>query len=103
MSPTLSPRREQDKPKLLDQVRDTIRRKDYSIRADLRLNLTVFPVTRQRYCTSSLYTGSNDSITDVFFTHAAFPLVAAKRKFSSHSSTSSSSADGKTLAATNSS
>src|SRR5438128_12562769 len=34
MPPTLSPRREQDKPKLLDQVRDTIRRKHYSIRTE---------------------------------------------------------------------
>ena len=71
--------------------------------ADLRLNLTVFRVTRQRYCTSSLYTGSGDSIANVFFAHTAFPLVAAKRKFSSHSSTSSSSADGKMVAATSAS
>ena len=34
MPSTLSPRREQDKPKLLDQVRDTIRRKHYSIRTE---------------------------------------------------------------------
>src|SRR5437667_8065625 len=41
----------------------------------MRLKPTVFEVTRQRYCTSSLYTTSNDSVTNVFFTHAAFPLL----------------------------
>jgi len=34
MPPILSPTREQNKPKLLDQVRDTIRRKHYSIRTE---------------------------------------------------------------------
>src|SRR5207249_7209459 len=48
---------------------------------DVRLNLTVFAVTRQRCCTSSLYTTSNDPVTDAFSRTLRSPLLPPSERF----------------------
>src|ERR1043166_5646576 len=45
------------------------------------LNLTVFAVTRQRYCTSTLDATWNDFIRGVFVAHSAFLLLPLSESF----------------------